>query len=95
MHVWYDRYCYLGIRVCSCTCVVASSHLRVQLVAGASLQWVCQIANNDVKRAWVLLQLHTRIIMYQLKLWGLKGSLVVFQVFLAEIAHHLQGISRQ
>jgi hypothetical protein len=77
-------------------CVPANPHVRrnsvylcVQLVAGPSLQWVCQVSYDDIKLARVGLQLAARVIVDQLQPGGLKGSTILLKVRMAEVAHHL------
>lgn len=69
-------------------------YLCVELVAWSPLQWVCQVPDDDVKCSWVCLQLCARIIIDQLKLGGLKRTLVLSQVSMAEVTHNLNKTCR-
>lgn len=69
----------------SCSC----HHLCVQLVAGSAIQRVCQVAYDHIKLARVRFQLRACIVVDQLQPGRLKSRLVLLQVGMAEVAHHL------
>ena len=68
-----------------------TSQGSAHLVAGAAEHRVCEVAYDDVKGAWIGLQLSTRIIDDQLQPRVRERGLVGFQVPLAELAHHLRS----
>ena len=53
--------------------------MQAHLVAGAALQRVSQVANDDVKKALSLLQLGLGVVVDQHQAWVIIGSLVLLR----------------
>lgn len=75
-----------GVQAAAETCESSVSHL----VTRPTKDWVCQIADDDIKSARIVLQLLSGIINDQLKALVSKGILVGCQVLSTEVADNLQ-----
>ena len=64
-----------------------------RLVAGAAIDGIRQIADNDVEGPRPLLQLRPRVVHHQLEPRVGERRLVCLQVRFAEVAYHLYGQS--